>query len=120
MYGLRCRCRFALSLFEAFYQIGAQGCEGGRKTAQNAGRNGDDNCKCGNDRVHRDRIDAGHRIRHQMQGRANGNCGERQAEQATSHAQQESLRQGFANNSAGTRANRKANRIFAPLPDSPD
>src|SRR6266436_2206856 len=30
------------ALFEAFYQIDTQGCEGGRKTAENAGRNGDD------------------------------------------------------------------------------
>ena len=55
-----------------------------------------------------------------MQGGANSNCGEHQTEQATSHAQQESFHQGFADDSAGTRANRNANRIFAPLTDSPD
>jgi len=52
------------ALFEAFYQIDTQGCEGGRKTAENAGRNGDDKCKCDNDGVHRDEIDARHGIRH--------------------------------------------------------
>jgi len=52
-----------------------------------------------------------------MQGSANRNCGEHQTEQATSHAQQESFHQGFADDSAGTRANRNANRIFAPLTD---
>src|SRR5438067_7457326 len=96
------------SLFEAFYQIGVQGCEGWRKTAENASRTSDDKREYGDDGGDGDRIDAGHRIWHQMQGGANGNCGERQTEHATSHAQQESLSQRLANNSAGTRANRKA------------
>ena len=105
------------AFFEAFHRVGFNRGERRCEATESASCQGEKQSESGHCAVYRNRVDTRHRIRQNAQCDADGGCSECQTNEAPGHSEQESFRYGLANNSSGSRAERKPNGVFIATPD---
>ena len=109
------------AFFQAFCQVGPQGREGGRKAAESAGCQGEQQGKGGDaSRPSEMESTRGMDSGKQVQCGADGDRGKCQAQQAAGKAEQQAFEDGFTDDHAGTRTQSQPNRVFAAPADGPD